>query len=52
MADRQEGYGFTKELHDKMAFKYDVDQGMFKFVFGPPSPSVYLIENHLTTFAF
>ncbi|XP_066930532.1 muscle-specific protein 20-like [Clytia hemisphaerica] len=26
MADRQEGYGFTKELHDKMAFKYDIDQ--------------------------
>ena len=28
MADRPEGYGFTAEVHGKIAEKYDLDQGM------------------------
>jgi hypothetical protein len=27
MANRQEGYGFTKEVSDKIASKYDIEKG-------------------------
>jgi len=32
MADRPEGYGFTAEVQEKIAGKYDMDQGRCFFV--------------------